>query len=140
MSDNRRGRRSAGAAVDGNVEMTPMIDVVFQLLIYFIVTITPMDVDARLDIFRPAAGTPPPETVQPPRMIQIQVLPGIYLFNERAVSIERLGEILERLGEASTTQTVLIMVSSDSAHERLIAVLDRCSRAGLTNLSVAAIN
>ena len=34
--------------------MTPMIDVVFQLLIYFIVTIQPVDVLANLDVFRPS--------------------------------------------------------------------------------------
>ena len=36
------------------LEMTPMIDVVFQLLIYFIVTIKPIDVVTNLDVFRPA--------------------------------------------------------------------------------------
>ena len=36
------------------LSMTPMVDVVFQLLIYFIVTIKPIDVITNLDVFRPA--------------------------------------------------------------------------------------
>ena len=48
--------------------MTPMIDVVFQLLIYFVVTIKPVDVSAHLDVFRPAADSPPKESATPPKI------------------------------------------------------------------------
>lgn len=120
--------------------MTPMIDVVFQLLIYFIVTITPVDVDAKLDVFRPSASKPPPDSTTPPKMIQIDVNPGTYILNGTAMSVDRLEEILISLGELSTTQTVMIKVARDARHERLITVLDRCNRAGLTNLSVASMN
>ena len=51
-----------------------------------------------------------------------------------------LGDILSRLGELSATQTVLILCARDSEHEKLIQVLDRCSQAGLTNLSVGSMN
>ena len=48
----RARKRPEGAQAE--LEMTPMIDVVFQLLIYFIVTTKPVDVITNLDVFRPA--------------------------------------------------------------------------------------
>lgn len=134
----RRRRRMAPDATE--IQMTPMIDVVFQLLIYFIVTIKPMDISAHLDVFRPAADRRPKETFEPPKMIQIQILPDTLIMNGRSVSIDRLTDILRRLGAISTSQTVMIMCSRDSKHEQLIDVLDRCAKAGLNSLSVVSMN
>lgn len=121
------------------VEMTPMIDVVFQLLIYFVVTIQPMDVSAHLDVFRPAAGAPPPDSSTPPRMIQIQIYRHALLMNDRSVDMAGLQRILARLAEASRTQTVVISCARDSRHEQLIEILNHCSRLGLQNLSVTTM-
>ena len=52
----RARKRPEGAQAE--LEMTPMIDVVFQLLIYFIVTTKPIDVITNLDVFRPAPDKP----------------------------------------------------------------------------------
>lgn len=117
-----------------------MIDVVFQLLIYFVVTITPVDVAARLDVFRPAAGAPPSEDVTPPRMIQIAIYRDEIRINGQPMSVERMTHVLTQLGSMSATQTVMIMCARDSDHDKLITVLDRCTRAGLTNLSVSSMN
>ena len=139
MAQKKRKRRG-GDATEATVEMTPMIDVVFQLLIYFVVTITPVDVAARLDVFRPAAGAPPAEDVTPPRMIQIAIYRDEIRVNGQPMSVPRLTQVLQQLGSLSATQTVMIMCARDSDHEKLITVLDRCSRAGLTNLSVSSMN
>ena len=48
--------------------MTPMIDVVFQLLIYFIVTIKPIDVVTNLDVFRPAPDKSAPKDTRLPTL------------------------------------------------------------------------
>ena len=132
----RRRREERGT----DFEMTPMIDVVFQLLIYFIVTIKPVDVAAHLDVFRPSASRPPPDATQPPKMIRIEIFPGTITMNERAVDIETLGQILGKLGRLSSTQTVMIMCAAESKHDQLIQVLDRCASAGLVNLSVVSMD
>ena len=135
----KRAKRSSD--IGGEIEMTPMIDVVFQLLVYFIVTIKPVDVAAHLDVFRPAAGSPPPEeTAQPPKMIRVQIFPGALVINDRSVSMRGLTGILEKLAAIKKDQTVMIMCARDSRHEDLIEVLDRCAQFGLTNLSVSSIN
>ena len=59
-------KRKGMDAPEGELEMTPMIDVVFQLLIYFIVTIKPVDVVTNLDVFRPAPEIMPHRRAVPP--------------------------------------------------------------------------
>ena len=48
----KKGERNMGEAA--KLEMTPMIDVVFQLLIFFIVTLKVEDIYSHLDVSRPA--------------------------------------------------------------------------------------
>ena len=56
----KRQRKEQEAAA---LEMTPMIDVVFQLLIFFIVTLKPEDICSHLDVSRPA-----PDPNAPPKL------------------------------------------------------------------------
>jgi biopolymer transport protein ExbD len=134
----KRTRRAAPPG--GSIEMTPMIDVVFQLMIYFILTSKPVTVSAHLDVFRPSASRPTEEVREPPKMIQIEILPGALVMNGRSLTLDSLSEILTKLGAISKTQTVMIMCGADSEHEQLIEVLDRCTKAQLSNLSVVSMD
>lgn len=125
---------------EGELDMTSMIDVVFQLLVYFVVTIKPIDVSAHLDIFSPSASKPPENVTEPPKMIRIEIFPNAIVMNGRAVKLPELTTVLQKLGSFSSTQTVMIMCSAGSKHDQLINVLDRCTRAGLTNLSVVSMD
>ncbi len=133
-------RKDKSGDMEGaEIEMTPMIDVVFQLLIYFVVTIQPVDISAHLDVFRPAAGAPPPEIEEPPRMIRIEIHRQALVINGRSVDMPSLQHILGRLAEASQSQTVVISAARDSRHEQLVDVLNHCARVGMHNLSVTTM-
>ena len=116
--------------------MTPMIDVVFQLLIYFLVTFSTADVLAHLDISRPspdaAQNQPPP----PADMIRVAVMPNGYAINGREMSVAELESMLKRLANISTKQTVLVTCDDQSLHGRLIQVLDLCAENRFTQISV----
>jgi len=118
--------------------MTPMIDVVFQLLIYFLVTFTTPDVLAHLDISRPAPDASQTEQRTPPKMIRVNIYIDGFSLNGRAMSQKELSRILIRLAGFSTSQTVLITCAPTSEHARLIEVLDTCAEAGLHQLSVVS--
>ena len=120
------------------LEMTPMIDVVFQLLIYFIVTIKPIDVVTNLDVFRPAPDPNAPKDAEPPQMVRLGVYQNGYSLNETEVSLERLDQTLGRLAAINASQTVMITVSAHSSHGQLIAALDLCAKNGLHSLSVVS--
>ena len=118
--------------------MTPMIDVVFQLLIYFLVTFTTPDVLAHLDISRPAPDKTQTEQRTPPKMIRVNIYADGYSLNGRSVSKKELSSILRRLASYSKSQTVLITCSGSSEHARLVDVLDICAESGLSKLSVVS--
>ena len=85
----RKRRRNDAQA--GELNLTAMIDVAFQLLSFFIITVHPVDVLANLNVFRPSPEKRAQESQVPANMIRIMVHPdGSYFVNDRPVSREVL--------------------------------------------------
>jgi biopolymer transport protein ExbD len=119
------------------LQMTPMIDVVFQLLIFFIVTLKQEDILSHLDVSRPA----PDQTVRPPEkqldeLLTIEVYKDGYIMQGRRVPLSTLDRRLTKLAEYSKDISVIIKCTADSPHKNLIQLLDICAKADLHNLSV----
>ena len=123
-----------------DLPMTPMIDVVFQLLIYFLVTIHPKDVVANLDVFRPSPDARQEQPTTPPKMIRITVFAEGFTINDRPVDAPELDKLLSKLASIDKNQTILIMCTASSHHEDLVRVLDLCAKSRLVNLSVVSTN
>jgi biopolymer transport protein ExbD len=138
MAQKRSRRKVETEASD--IPMTPMIDVVFQLLIYFLVTIKPVDVVAHLDVFRPSPEKTQEKSETPPKMIRITVYPDGFTINDKVVDLKQLDRLVTKLASFDKDQTILIMVTSQSPHEKLVQVLDLCAKSGLNNLSVVSTN
>jgi biopolymer transport protein ExbD len=123
---------------DPKLDMTPMIDCVFQLLIFFLVSLKPEDIIAHLDVNRPA----PDSRVKQQEyvdLITVGVFVDGFTLNNKPMQLPRLEQMLRKLASLSTKQTILIKCAEDSPHERLVQVLDLCSDAGLSNLSVMSM-
>ncbi len=131
-------KRKRPQAAPPELSMTPMIDVVFQLLIYFIVTIKPIDVIANLDVFRPAPDPNAKPEEKPPQLIRIGVYPDGYSVNDSPVTLDSLDRALARLASIDAGQTIMITVSAHSTHGMLIQALDLCAKNGLRSLSVVS--
>jgi biopolymer transport protein ExbD len=134
----RKRRRPEGDA--GELNMTAMIDVVFQLLIFFLVTNKPQDVITNLDVFRPSPQQQQKENMELPNLVRIQIFPDGFTINDRRVSREDLDGLVAKLASYSKEQTILVMCSSLSRHADLVRVLDICTKNGLRNLSVISTN
>lgn len=120
------------------LNMTPMIDVVFQLIIFFVVTVKPIDILAHLDVFRPAPDQPK-QKQEDIEMLDIQVFRGApdrVLLQGQVVTFDRLEKHLTKLAKYDLNQTIVIKCTEDSLHEKLVRVLDTCVKVGLTKLSV----
>jgi biopolymer transport protein ExbD len=133
----KRERRQAETT---ELNMTAMIDVVFQLLIYFLVTQQPKDVMAHLDVFRPSSDPSANRDAPPPKMIRITVMPEAYAINDKPVSIYDLESLMMKLASIDPNQTIMIMCTAQSEHEELVRVLDLCAKSGMKNLSVISMN
>ena len=130
--------RKRPEAEEPALSMTPMIDVVFQLLIYFIVTIKPIDVVTNLDVFRPAPDKSAPKDTPPPNLVRLGVYKDGYTVNEVAATLPVLDQALARLAALDANQTIMITVSAFSEHGQLIKALDLCAKNGLKSLSIVS--
>ena len=136
---HKRSRRRV-APIDAELSMTPMIDIVFQLLIYFILTFEVLDDIAHLDVFRPAPDREQREQLETPNVLQIVIYDTGFTVNDRQMRLPAIERTLGRLAALDPNQTVLIMATAHSRHENLIEILDLCSKVGLKNLSVVSMN
>jgi len=121
---------------DPKAEMTPMIDVVFQLMIFFIVTIKQEDIFSKLNANRPAPNKNLSDTVENDTQITIQVGPRGLVFNGRGVTIGELRRNIARLAKTSTKATVLVQCALDSPHMYLVQALDACAENDMHNISI----
>jgi len=129
-----------------SLEMTPMIDVVFQLLIFFIVATKQEDILARLNASRPQANTePPPPDAPPPVFIDVEISKNAVIWMKRELGANLmlanpnyvlLDKGLEQMARLNNKSTVIIRCTADSPHGALVKVLDLCAKHGLTNLNI----
>ncbi len=136
MARNRKKQDMPAA----ELPMTPMIDVVFQLLIYFIVTIKPIDVMAHLDVSRPSPEAKVNQLDVPKNLIRIGVFYDGFAINDRPVPEADMDDLMRKLAELDRKQTILILCSGAAPHEMLIKVLNLCGKHQLANLSVISTN
>jgi len=118
------------------LEMTPMIDVVFQLLIFFIVTLRQDDLFSRLTAARPQAVDTPVASIP---LIEIVLHRGGFLFRGQPVNTATLDRQLGRYAELSTTASVVVKCTADSPHQLLVQALDLGSKHQMRNLSVLSL-
>ncbi len=117
------------------LDMTPMIDVVFQLLIFFVVTLKQEDILSKLSAARPA---PDPTATKENQIepITVIVAPQGFIFNGRPMRQNELDRQIERLSGFSKTAMVVIKCTADSPHAFLVQVLDICNKYGMMNLAI----
>jgi biopolymer transport protein ExbD len=115
-----------------------MADVVFQLLIYLILTAKPPIVFANLDVNRPQAD-PNAINQKIQGMVEISVFSDAFVVQGKRVTSAGLQRAARDLAALDKTQTVMIKCAWDSPHEKLIEVLDICSENKLSNLSVMSM-
>ncbi len=133
-------KRRQGDYTAAEVPMAPMIDVVFQLFIYFIMTMHPVDIFTHLNVSRPAEDRSP-QAVPNINLLRINIYPHErYSLNEAPMTLAGMEKTLKKLADSDPKQTLLIVSSVKAQHEQLIKVLDLCSKVGLANLSILSAN
>jgi biopolymer transport protein ExbD len=130
----RKSRKSVHQA--GELNLTAMIDVAFQLLSFFVITLKPVDVLANLDVSRPEPGKKS-ASAKSVNIVSIKIYPnGAYTFNDRVMNKETMQQTLKQIGDSDKNATIVIVCMSDSTHGKLCEVLDLCTDASLSNISL----
>jgi len=120
---------------EAEVDMTPMLDIVFIMLIFFIVT-TSFVKEAGFDINKPQAAQ---ASKKPSANIFIAVdKAGRIHMEKRVVDIKRVRANVERMLAESPEAAVMIMGDIDAKHGVIIKVMDQVKAAGIDKLMVNA--
>ena len=118
------------------IEMLPLIDVVFLLLVVFIYTMLSMAVHRGLNINLPKSESSEIEK-QLVLSITIDEKGEIYIDKQR-VDIEELTGTLESITEHEKNPGVLLFADKDIPYQELFRVLDKIRMAGLNRISLQA--
>lgn len=119
----------------GELNMTPLIDMVFILLIFFIVT-TSFVKEAGVEINRPVANT---AVVNESTSLIIGITESNEIWIEGKIyDIRSVRGYMNRFLAETPEGAVVITADKECYSGLLIKVLDSCREAGATNLSVAA--
>ncbi len=130
-------RRNPQAA-EFTVNLTPLIDVVFLLLIFFMVT-TSFSQESRLAINLPEADAGSPEQAEP-RIDVVVDRDGGYLVNGRRLANNSLATLVSALeSEAGGDRDLLVVLAADAdaRHQAVVTAMLGIERAGLSRLHVA---
>ena len=120
---------------EATIDMTPMLDVVFIMLFFFIVTASFVK-EAGIDVNRPEAAT----AVKKDRaniLVAISDTGEIWI-NKRRVDARAVQANIERLHAENPQGTVVIQADKQATTETLIKVMDASRAAGVFDVSIAA--
>lgn len=119
------------------MQLAPMIDIVFLLLIFFIVTWQFSRSETELNVAVPTAEEGS-ELNRPKGEIIINVLPdGTIRVEGATVDLSRLRDKLSEIAKQFENQPVRIRGDGKVEYQRIVEVIDTCQKAGIWNISFA---
>jgi biopolymer transport protein ExbD len=120
---------------ESEINLTPMLDVVFIMLIFFIVTATFIK-EAGIQVERPDAAT---ALKQEDAAILIAISPNDEIWIDRQERDPRaVRGVIERLHAENPKGSIVIQADEGSTHETLVVVMEAAKAAGVTNVAIAS--
>ena len=123
----------------GELNLTAMIDVAFQLLNFFVITVKPVDVFANLDVFRPQADVVTEQKIDPPPTLEVLVYKEGYAMGRRPMGLPELDRKLEKIAGIDKGSMIIIKCTGDSTQAGLVSVLDLCAKNQLSKISIFSL-
>jgi biopolymer transport protein ExbD len=121
---------------EATIDLTPLMDIVFIMLIFFIVT-TSFIKESGVDVNRPSANTAERKE-HGNILIAITANDEIWI-DKRPVDVRAVRANVERLKAESPEASVVIQADKDSKNGLLVQVMDQVHLAGILNISIAAV-
>ena len=120
---------------ENEINLTPMLDVVFIMLIFFIVTASFIK-EAGLDVNRPDAPMTESTPEESNILVMINANDEIWI-ERRLIDPRALRANIERMHAENPEGSVVIQANNKSSNKMLVAVMDAARQAGVYNISIA---
>ena len=120
---------------ESQIDLTPMLDVVFIMLIFFIVTATFIN-ETTIDIQRPPTTEEPPDLENKNIVFEVETGGNIKL-GDRIIDLRSVRANVERLRAENPEAKVVISAHQDSKSSIYIQIADQAREAGIYDISLA---
>lgn len=124
-----------------DINLAPLIDVVFILLLFFVVTTTfTRETQLKVDLPEAVSGTPP-EVMKTPLEILVGV-DGSFALNGKSLSKNDLASLMEALRlESGGDKSLSVMLSADgqAPHQAVVTAMDAASKLGFAHLRITTV-
>lgn len=120
---------------ESEINITPMLDVVFIMLIFFIVT-TSFAKEAGVDISRPSNS--PPTQVKKGNILVALKNDGTIWINKQSVDISAVRSRVEKMHAENPEASAVIIANQSSRTGDLVKVMDHIKTAGVDQISIAS--
>ena len=118
------------------IEMLPLIDIVFLLLVFFIYAMLSMAVHRGLPVMLPKSTT---AKIDRQLLLSVTVKSnGLIYLDQEQVPLESLTGALRKKAEENPDQGILLFADRDLSYQKLFRVLDEIRKAGLHRISLQA--
>lgn len=128
---------------DSKIDLTPMLDVVFILLIFFVVTATFLSETAITAASNePNPDQPPPENPEDQNIL-FEIGPNNEIIlngNPRPIIPTQVRSNIDQLKAENPSATVIIQPDNDSDVSTLVMIMDAARQAGMTDISITEPN
>jgi len=128
-------RFSEKTQTDASLDITPIVDTVFNLLIFFALSLN--------FIVTPGITVDLPESIteeiirEQEELIVVMDKDNNIFINENTVSIEQLVTIFSKAAQKSKDTLVIIQADQEVSHGNVVRMMDRAKKAGLVRLAIA---
>lgn len=119
------------------LNLTPMIDIVFLLIIFFMVGTRFSRIEQQYDVELPTAAPVEPMTSRPDAIVVNVSQNGTVAIAEQSLSLAELSAHLEKARQAYSEQTVLIRGDGAGMYQSIVDVMDICHKARIHRFSLA---
>lgn len=131
----RRRRHTDQAADESDINLAPLLDIVFIMLIFFVVT-TSFVKESGIEVKRPTAQS---TERREGGNILIAIAPnGEVWIDKRPIDIRSLHAVVERLRAENPESSVIVQGDRDAQIGLLVEVMDQVRKAGISDVSIAA--
>lgn len=119
------------------LNLTPLLDVVFNLIFFFILATTIKESQAFLNVTLPYSEQAQVVEQTPPSTLEIVVSETNEIFiQDKLVDIKSLPDELRKINQSRKIDNVIIKGDAKAYHQTIIQVLDACASAHLYKVSV----
>ena len=118
-------------------DLTPMIDCVFQLLIFFLVATKFAEEERELDVMLPEASEAQPITVKPREMFINIDQDGRYFVTGKMISLKELEQVLQMVWVNNPGRASVIIRADQRCHwKHVVAAMNACTKAKIRDYRV----